>query len=235
MPVAHNSFYDLCVEENVARTWPNETARRRAYKRLGPLTGFLQEEEERAPEEVPSGQTGSPRLSSHKAPPATGASNKAFADWLSHLVFPYSSPVEGTLGKWPRCCTHRHGGPTKRRGSQHCGQRRREAAGVRARGEAPRLERQVQGLGPHAHLVAARGLSGALVRKGPPAGGSVPAPAVVGGLSGSDGRLGGGPYAQSPWGSATRASAMHGQLPQRPLATIKAESYILFQPEAFME
>ena len=57
-----------------------------------------------------------------------------------------------------------------------------------------------KGLGPHAHLVAAQGLFGRLVGKGPPAGGSVPAPAVVGGLIGSDGRLGGGPHAQSPSG-----------------------------------
>ena len=92
------------------------------------------------PGKVPRGQTGSPRSSSHKAPPATGASHKAFANWLSHLVFPFSSSVEGTLGKWSRLGAHRHGGSTKRRGGKQCGKRRREAAGVRARGEAPRTE-----------------------------------------------------------------------------------------------
>ena len=69
--------------------------------RTRPLTGFLQEEEERAPREVSRGQTGSQRSSPHKAPPATGASHKAFTDWPSHLVFPSSSLAEGALGSGP--------------------------------------------------------------------------------------------------------------------------------------
>ena len=68
-----------------------------------------------------------------------------------------------------------------------------------------------KGLGPHAHLVAAQGMFGRLVGKGPPAGGSVPAPAVVGGLSGSDGRLGGGPQAQSPAGAVALGGRRPGQ------------------------
>eukprot|EP00614_Pseudopedinella_elastica_P020078 CAMPEP_0172646764 /NCGR_PEP_ID=MMETSP1068-20121228/240403_1 /TAXON_ID=35684 /ORGANISM="Pseudopedinella elastica, Strain CCMP716" /LENGTH=174 /DNA_ID=CAMNT_0013461029 /DNA_START=1258 /DNA_END=1779 /DNA_ORIENTATION=- len=99
---------------------------------------------------------------------------KAFRGLAFASRVPSSSSAEGTLGKWPRLGARRHGGSTKRRGGKHCGERRHESAGVRARGEAPRRERQVQGLGPHAHLVAARGLSGCLVGKGPPAGGSVP-------------------------------------------------------------
>ena len=102
----------------------------------------------------PRGQTGSPRSSSHKAPPATGQGPVRRLSRISPRTScsrPAAS-LKARLGSGPDLVPTGTAAPPSAAAASAVasaaasggGQRRREAAGVQARGEASRRERQVR-------------------------------------------------------------------------------------------